>query len=338
MKNSRTNESLKRELCGADIHAAYDDHAKRLLAQKIVLAHILVSTVSEFKDLEPEAVVFLIETEPEVSSIPVNPGDAGLSSQTSAEGTSKEPMPVITGSNTESQIPYEGKITYDVHFFAWTPGKKGRIKIILDVEAQKNFHPGYHIVSRGIFYTSRMISSQLDTEFRIPNYDDIKKVYSIWICMNPPERVRNTITEFSIDKKDLVGSSGDLGKYDLLSVIIIGISEKITSESEKTKLNQFLGTLFSANISAEQKMEILSREFNIELDSDSERRIHIMCNLSEGIEEKGIEKGIEQERKRLITSFLRSDNHIDHAVKLLGLSEEVILSVARKEGIRVKFN
>lgn len=64
-----------------------------------------------------------------------------------------------------------------------------------------------------------------------------------------------------------------------------------------------------------------------------------MCNLSEGIEErgieKGIEKGIEQERERLIASFLRNDNHIGHAVKLLGLPEEVILSIARKEGIEI---
>ena len=102
-----------------------------------------------------------------------------------------------------------------------------RVKIILDAEVQKSFYPGYHIVSKGVFYTSRMISAQLDTEFKLPNYNDIKKVYSIWICMNPPKQVSNTITEFSMNKKDLVGSSGDLGRYDLLSVIIIGLSKNI---------------------------------------------------------------------------------------------------------------
>jgi len=68
-------ESLKRELYAAGINAEYDEHAKKLLAQKIILAHILVSTVSEFAGMEPEHVVPLIEGVPEVSIVPVNPGE-----------------------------------------------------------------------------------------------------------------------------------------------------------------------------------------------------------------------------------------------------------------------
>ena len=346
-------KSFKRELYGAGLNAAYDGHAKRLLAQKIVLAHILVNAVSEFAGMEPEEVVFLIENEPEVSAVPVNPGEARKESENRKESGSR--MPAIGGRNTESQIPYEGKITYDIHFFAWAPGKEEKLKIILDVEAQKNFYPGYHIVSRGIFYTSRMLSAQLDTEFEIPNYDEIKKVYSIWICLNSPERVGSTITEFSMNRKDLVGTSGDLGRYDLLSVIIIGLPKELAKKTEGTELHRFLGTIFSSRLSAEEKKKILSSEYKIPMESELERRIHIMCNLSEaiaeegmeegikkgmekGIEkgmEKGIEEGIETGRGQLIANFLRNDNHVSHAVKLLGVSESLVLSVAQREGIKI---
>ena len=54
---------------------------------------------------------------------------------------------------------------YDIHFYAYTPDEKGKVKIILDVEAQKKYHTGHDFVTRGFFYTSRIISAQLGKEF-----------------------------------------------------------------------------------------------------------------------------------------------------------------------------
>lgn len=44
--------------------AQYDTHAKRLLSQKIILAHILVKVIDEFKDMKPEQVMAYIEGDP----------------------------------------------------------------------------------------------------------------------------------------------------------------------------------------------------------------------------------------------------------------------------------
>ncbi len=54
-----------------------------------------------------------------------------------------------------------------------------------------------------------------------------------------------------------------------------------------------------------------------------------MCSLLDYVENKGIEQGKEQ----LIACFLRKDGHVDRAVELLGVPEEMVLSVAKKEGI-----
>ena len=88
---------------------------------------------------------------------------------------------MITGMNTENTVPNEGKIAFDIRFYAWHPDRKSQCKIIVDVEAQKQKPGGYDIVTRGIFYNARQLSAQLDTEFEIPHYNKIKKVYSIWI-------------------------------------------------------------------------------------------------------------------------------------------------------------
>lgn len=45
----------------------------------------------------------------------------------------------------------------------------------------------YHILNRAIFYACRLVSSQKERDFVNKKYDDIKQVYTIWICMNMPE-------------------------------------------------------------------------------------------------------------------------------------------------------
>lgn len=73
----------------------------------------------------------------------------------------------------------EGKSTYDVRFIALLPESFESTYMIVNIEAQKKYNPGYPIVTRGIFYHSRMISSQYEREFTAPHYEKIKKVYSI---------------------------------------------------------------------------------------------------------------------------------------------------------------
>ena len=56
--------------------------------------------------------------------------------------------------------------------------------------------------------------------------------------------------------------------------------------------------------------------------------------LQDGME-KGLEKGREQGREQLVAHFLRKDSHVSSAVEMLGVTEEMVLSVAKKEGIAV---
>lgn len=65
------NTEIKNAIQAADSEAQYDESAKRLLAQKYVLAHILVRTVEEFQGMEIEKVVSLIEGDPYISKVPV---------------------------------------------------------------------------------------------------------------------------------------------------------------------------------------------------------------------------------------------------------------------------
>lgn len=77
------------------------------------------------------------------------------------------------------------KIIYDIKFPLYYNGK--RREFIINIEAQKSSKKsklGYQLENRIAYYMGRMISEQKGTEFVNSNYDDLKSVYTIWICMD----------------------------------------------------------------------------------------------------------------------------------------------------------
>ena len=165
---------ISNTIFATDRDAQYDESAKRLLGQKSILAHILTKTVDEFAGMDPKDVALYIEGEPFINKVPVEPGVTNAV-------TSKDGARVV-GFNSESQELHEGMIRFDIIFYVRM--KDGLSQIIMNVEAQKDEPGKCGILNRAIFYVSRMISSQKERDFANSNYDDIKRVYSIWVCMN----------------------------------------------------------------------------------------------------------------------------------------------------------
>lgn len=272
---------ISRKIDITDKKAEYDENVKYLLSEKIILAHILVYAVKEYFGMKPEDVAELIEGMPQVSKVAVNPGESN--------------MPEIIGDNVEDATPNEGKVTYDIRFRALAPGRDALMQLIIDVEAQKDYYPGYDLLTRGIYYGARMISAQKGAEFLEDDYDKIKKVYSIWICMNAPSYAENTITEYGIQKRSIAGEFPEnKGRYDLMSVIMICLSKKVAQAGDNTKLQRLLGTLLASEMTKAEKKDIIESEYGIPMNQEIERRVNTMCNLSEAIEKRGIEQGIER--------------------------------------------
>ena len=71
-----------------------------------------------------------------------------------------------------------------------------------------------------------MLSAQLGTEFNAQNYDNIKKVYSIWICMDTNTAASNTITSYEVQPRNIYGEYEFNGGYDLQRAVIICLGRK----------------------------------------------------------------------------------------------------------------
>ena len=264
--------------------AQYDTRVKRLLAQKSILAHILVKTVDEFKGMKPEDVVKYIEGEPSISVVPVEPGLANME-KTDATGQR------IVGLNTENAEINEGLVRFDIIFYVRMPSivgrKNGLSQIIVNIEAQKDEPTEYKILNRAIFYVSRLISSQKERDFVNTNYDDIKQIFSIWICMNMDD---NSLSHIHLTKDEMLKPCNWKGNLDLLNIVLIGITNEIPEHDEKYEMHRLIGALLSSELKEQEKLDIIEHEYNIPISQEFREDVSIMCNLSQGIEDKAIAK------------------------------------------------
>lgn len=276
------NTEIANAVNAAGDKAQYDTHVKRLLAQKSILAHILVKTVDEFKGMKPEDVVKYIEGEPSISVVPVEPGLANME-KTDATGQR------IVGLNTENAEINEGLVRFDIIFYVRM--KNGLSQIIVNIEAQKDEPTEYKILNRAIFYVSRLISSQKERDFVNTNYDDIKQVFSIWICMNMDD---NSLSHIHLTKDELLKPCNWKGNLDLLNIVLIGITNEIPEHDEKYEMHRLIGALLSSELKEQEKLDIIEHEYNIPTSQEFREDVRIMCNLSTGIEERATEKTSEK--------------------------------------------
>ena len=308
---------LKNAVKATEKEAKYDESAKRLLGQKSILSHILVKTVDEFKGMNPGEVVSYIEGTPYIGTVSLEPGLTNVREMNSGQR--------IIGLNSEQSEIHEGMVRFDIIFYVRM--RDGLSQMIINVEAQKDEPTEYDILNRAIFYVSRMISSQKERDFKSTRYDDIKRVYSIWVCMNMQE---NSMNHIHLTEEKLLGSCEWKGKLDLLNIVMIGLSRDLPEHDEQHELHRLLGALLSNTLTADEKLNIIGNEYDIPVEDGIRERVNIMCNLSQGIKEDGIaigeERGIEQGRIQQLLELVR-DNviSVEEAVSRTGLGKEEIL-------------
>ena len=292
------NTELKNAVKAADLKAQYDARVKRLVGHKRVLAQILIKTVDEFKGMNPKTVANCIEGTPYISTVPVEPG--------------------LTNAMAR----------FDIVFYVRT--KDGLSQIIINVEAQKDEPGEYEILNRAIFYVSRLVSSQKERDFENSRYDDIKRVYSIWVCMNMDE---NTMSHIHLTKEDVIGSYEWKGNLDLINIVMIGLARELPEHDETYELHRLLGALLSQELSVDEKLNIIGNEYNIPIEENMRKDVSAMCNLGEGIEEKGIAIGREKGR---IEGRIEGEAGLILKMYKNGLSAEQIASATDKQLEEVK--
>ena len=121
----------------------------------------------------------------------------------------------------------------------------------------------YDILNRAIFYVSRMVSSQKERDFVHQHYNDIKKVYSIWVCMN---NKTNTLNHIHLKDDKIIGHRTWAGKLDLINIIMIGFADEVPNHDERLQLHRLLSVLLSMEMKAKDKIKIMEAEYGIPIE------------------------------------------------------------------------
>ena len=322
MDTTEAETTLAKNIHAASENAQYDAACKRVLSDKYVLAWIMKSCLNEYQQCTIEEIAEkYIEGQPSVDSIPVNPDETN---------------PVIHGLNNEDKTITEGTVVYDIRFSAYAPGTGELIRLIINVEAHQSFSVGYPLLKRAVYYCSRMISSQYGSEFTETHYEKIRKVYSIWICPNPPKKRENTITRYCVQEENLVGQVLEQKEnYDLLTVVMICLGLGHAGDDNYRGILKLLGVLLSSEKEAEEKKKILQEDFDIAMTKTLESEVSAMCNLSKGVEERGIAIGLERGMERgLETGTLNAIRKLMETLKLTAEQAMEALKVPEEEKVK----
>ena len=260
--------------------ATSDDYVKCILADPQIAAYIVQAVVEEFKDMEIDEIIPCMG-EPTVTL--KFPERLGVK---------------VQNTGNESVDEEDGKIIYDIKFPVYYKGKKK--EFIINIEAQKSSKKsklGYKLENRITYYMGRMISEQKGTEFSGSSYDDIKSIYSIWICMDT-KKTDDSIIEFGMKSNLIYGKIKKIPKISKINGALINVRTRTAKNRElsKNRLIAMLEELFSKSEFLEKK-KILEEDYGLKMSVELEGRMNEMCNVSDYWEEVALQTGRKEGRE-----------------------------------------
>ena len=306
-----------------------DAGCKALLGCTAVAAFIVKNCIPEFHDMSLEEIQeYIIYKKAKSQMTPEELAEI------QAENTSPveigchivDDLPdKLNEKNVESKSTNEGTIYYDVLFDIGMPdGKSPPSRVIVDIEAQNEFKPGYAILKRGSFYCGRMISAQKETVFRNSDYNKLQKVYSIWLCIAPDEDVRGVCNAYNMSEICLAKEHHfPKEQYDNFCIILACLQDKQSANN----MVRFFSSVFDNEMPVEEKLD-LARKCGLQVTADVKEGINQMCNYSDYVEQKGIEKGRIEALSESVVKLVREGNYsVEAATNLLPISDDIRATV-----------
>ena len=232
----KVNELIDR----SDHKLTYDEHCKRILCNKQIMARIIKECVSEFRDIPLAEIPDYIVSDPTMS---INVDKA---------------IDKIYGMNPEDTSVFNAKIMFDIIVGIRLPNssKKENIGLLLNIEAQANSNRHYPLLSRAIYYCSRLLARQKNRPdgFQHSDFQNLKKVYSVWIVMNSKKATEGVMNQYSINETCLKRACHfPKETYDKLTIIMIYPKSKYDMNDDKYDLMELLHILFKAEMTAHEK-------------------------------------------------------------------------------------
>ena len=157
-------------------------------------------------------------------------------------------------------------------------------------------------MKRAVYYAARLISDQKEKEFHGDEYNELKKVYSIWICMGVQNYRADSIQRYNLTEEIIHGNFHDDPKnYDLISVVVLNLGNKPTSH----RLLNLLYLIFTDLKPSDEKETILHDEYHIDISRDMREELRKMSGLMEPAVEVAVEVAVDEAKKETLLENIR---------------------------------
>ena len=134
--------------------------------------------------------------------------------------------------------------------------------MFMNIEAQGKDNMGYPLLKRSVYYGSRVLVRQKNTPngFQKTNYEDLKKVYSIWICLKHSKKKSGVMNRYSLHEEHL-GTAYAFPKrhYDLMNIVMIYLPKEIKRIFHNGTFMTLLYILFTSGMDTRRKRNCLQK-------------------------------------------------------------------------------
>ena len=136
-------------------------------------------------------------------------------------------------------------------------------------------------------------------------------------------------------KEDIVNEYDWEGNIDLLNIVLLGVTNEVSKREERYELHRLISTLLSNEIEAEEKLNMIELEYQISVSEELREEVNLMCNLSEGIEERAAEKTLRETNKKVITNMHRKGYTLEQIAEIVEIKPEEVEKIIEEESMSV---